>query len=64
MTRAKQSKIATSELQSCQDNPVLAQWQLGRSMGINGTPTMITSDGKVIPGYLPAAKLLGALNDG
>lgn len=63
MTLAKQSKISASDLQICAENPVMAQWQLGRSMGVNGTPTIITSDGKMIPGYLPADKLIAALAD-
>lgn len=40
------------------DNPVEAQYNLGVSAGVRGTPTMILDDGTVIPGYVPKDKLL------
>ena len=46
------------------DNPVAAQFELGRLVGVQGTPTLITSAGELIPGYMPAdelAKKLGIL---
>lgn len=44
------------------DNPVAAQFELGRAVGVSGTPSIITGDGELIPGYMPAddlAKKLG-----
>lgn len=55
LTRAKRGeavKTATCE------NPVAAQYQLGRDLGIRGTPGIITEQGQYIAGYLPAAQLV------
>ncbi len=40
------------------DNPVAAQYTLGRDLGVNGTPAIVLSNGKIYPGYAPADKLL------
>lgn len=42
-------------------NPVADQYQLGRSLGITGTPAIITQSGELLPGYLPAKELALAL---
>ncbi|CUB08105.1 DsbC family protein [Tepidiphilus thermophilus] len=39
------------------DNPVERNIQLGRSLGINGTPTIIMGDGSMVPGFVPASEL-------
>ena len=39
------------------DNPVERNIQLGRSLGINGTPTIIMGDGEMVPGFVPASEL-------
>jgi thiol:disulfide interchange protein DsbC len=44
------------------DNPVQEQYDLGQSLGVTGTPTLILESGRVLPGYLPADKLLKALD--
>ena len=41
----------------CKDNPVAAQYELGQKLGVNGTPAIITTDGRMIPGYMPPADL-------
>lgn len=38
-------------------NPVANQYNLGRTVGITGTPAIITQNGRLMPGYLPAADL-------
>ena len=38
-------------------NPVTAQYQLGQELGVTGTPSMVTPDGTMIPGYMPPAQL-------
>jgi thiol:disulfide interchange protein DsbC len=38
-------------------NPVADQFELGREMGVNGTPAIVLEDGRLLPGYLPAAEL-------
>lgn len=38
-------------------NPVAEQFDLGRAMGVTGTPAIVTEDGRLLPGYMPAAEL-------
>ncbi|MBM3105373.1 bifunctional protein-disulfide isomerase/oxidoreductase DsbC [Pseudomonas sp. P66] len=38
-------------------NPVSKQFQLGQSIGVNGTPAIVLEDGQVIPGYQPAPQV-------
>ena len=45
----------------CADNPVEKHYKLGSSIGIQGTPSIITEEGKLIPGYLPPEDLLNQL---
>ena len=42
-------------------NPVDAHVRLGREVGVQGTPTIVMDDGRVLPGYAPAAELIAAL---
>lgn len=39
------------------DNPVLEQYRLGQSLGVTGTPSLMTFDGDIIPGYVPPEQL-------
>ncbi|MEM7054807.1 MAG: DsbC family protein [Pseudomonadota bacterium] len=45
---------------SC-DSPVMAQYELGQSLGVTGTPALVTHNGDLIPGYVPAADLRARL---
>ena len=45
----------------CEDNPVESHFELGRAMGVQGTPSIVTEEGKMIPGYLPPEDLLNIL---
>lgn len=38
-------------------NPVAAEYQLGNSVGVRGTPSIILGNGNFVPGYLPAKEL-------
>lgn len=38
-------------------NPIADQYELGREVGVTGTPAMLTSDGTLIPGYMPPEQL-------
>ena len=38
-------------------NPIADQYELGRAVGVTGTPAMLTSDGALIPGYMPPEQL-------
>lgn len=58
MTDAKAGKAVKQA--SCK-NKVAQQYELGQSFGINGTPALVLPDGRLIPGYQPAAALVEAL---
>lgn len=45
----------------CQPNPVAAQYNLGGLLGVRGTPALVTEEGMLMPGYLPAAELASRL---
>jgi len=38
-------------------NPIADQYELGREVGVTGTPALLTSDGTLIPGYMPPEQL-------
>ena len=44
------------------DNPVAEQYQLGIELGVTGTPALLTSNGQLIPGYVPPEKLRARLD--
>ena len=58
ITRLKRGRPILSK--SC-DNPVAEHYEIGQQFGVQGTPTIITSDGEVIGGYVPAAELAQGL---
>lgn len=39
------------------ENPVAKQYALGQMIGVTGTPAIVLANGKLIPGYQPAAQL-------
>lgn len=39
------------------ENPVQAEMSLGTKLGVSGTPTLVFSDGSLLPGYLNPAQL-------
>jgi thiol:disulfide interchange protein DsbC len=41
----------------CSNNPVDSQYELGGRLGVTGTPALITENGQLMPGYVPAAQL-------
>jgi thiol:disulfide interchange protein DsbC len=45
------------DLISCPTNLISQQYALGGKMGVTGTPAIVTSEGRLIPGYLPARRL-------
>ncbi len=59
MTQAKAGKEL--EKREC-ENPVTFDYQLGQQIGITGTPAVITEDGTLLPGYLPADQMLARLD--
>ncbi|MEX0900902.1 MAG: DsbC family protein [Gammaproteobacteria bacterium] len=59
LTRAKAGKRVTAP--AC-ETPTIANFELGRSVPVTGTPTLITDGGMLIPGYLETAKLVAELD--
>ena len=49
------------EVASC-DNPIKEHVEISRELGVRGTPAIILEDGTMIPGYVPAKKLLQEIN--
>lgn len=43
------------------DNPIASHYQLGREVGVTGTPALVLEDGTILPGYIPADTLAGYL---
>ena len=58
ITALKSGKSIPSH--SC-DNPVARQFELGQQVGVTGTPAIITADGRLLPGYMPADELAKAI---
>ena len=54
MTQAKLG--ADPEAAQC-ENPIADQYQLGRELGVTGTPSLLTAEGQMIPGYVPPEQL-------
>jgi thiol:disulfide interchange protein DsbC len=61
MTQAKRGESVTPK--KC-PNPVQEQAQLGNSLGVQGTPSIILENGQMVPGYVPAAQLAQMLDEG
>lgn len=43
-------------------NPVAQDFYLGLKTGVQGTPTLVLSDGRILPGHPPAPQLLQAIS--
>lgn len=59
LTRAKAGKRVTAP--AC-ETPIVANFELGRTVPVTGTPLTITDGGMLIPGYLETAKLVAELD--
>ncbi|WP_417421219.1 DsbC family protein [Halomonas sp.] len=62
MTRAQQRQALTGP-SDC-DNPVAEQYELGMSLGIQGTPAIILPNGQLVPGFVPPERLAAMLGLG
>lgn len=60
MTDAK-AGVAQNTL-TC-DNPVQEHMKLAEQFGVSGTPTIVLTNGDVVPGYVPAPRLLRMLDE-
>jgi thiol:disulfide interchange protein DsbC len=62
LTRAKLGNpVDTTKI--CASTPVDREYNLGLSVGVRGTPAIITESGELISGYLPAHELAQRLKD-
>jgi thiol:disulfide interchange protein DsbC len=59
LTRAKLGEPLTAK--ACGPNPVQREYELGRAMGLEGTPGIIASNGAMVGGYLPPQALVDEL---
>ena len=55
LTKLKQREEIPENV--CDTNPVAKQFELGRSIGLTGTPALIMEDGQLIAGYVEPARL-------
>jgi thiol:disulfide interchange protein DsbC len=60
LTRAKRGEDI--EAARC-DTPIAAQYQLGRDIGVTGTPGIVTETGEFLAGYASAAHLASYLDE-
>ncbi|MFI4890987.1 MAG: DsbC family protein [Steroidobacterales bacterium] len=62
LTRAKLgAAVDTSKI--CASTPVDREYNLGLSIGVRGTPAIVTESGDLISGYLPAHDLVQQIKD-
>ena len=61
LTLAKAGGVLEAE--ACEVTPVAEHYQLGRAIGISGTPAIIADTGQLIPGYVSPQELLKYLED-
>ncbi|MDW3095177.1 MAG: DsbC family protein [Gammaproteobacteria bacterium] len=60
LTRAKNGEELPAE--NC-DNPVADHFEIGKKIGVSGTPAILTADGELMPGYMPAEVLAQRLDE-
>lgn len=60
LTKAKNGEELPAE--SC-ENPVANHFDIGQKIGVTGTPAILTENGDLMPGYLPAKQLVQRLDE-
>lgn len=60
MTDAKAGKDVNAK--SC-ENPVKAHYEMGRRLGVTGTPALFLETGEMLPGYVPPTRLKQILDE-
>lgn len=61
LTRAKLGEEIDAP-EACEDSPVAEHYRLGRDLGIQGTPGLLSEDGTFHSGYLPPEQLAAWLD--
>jgi len=59
LTRLKNRQSVATNV--CPDNPVASQFDLGQKVGVSGTPALVTPEGRLFPGYMPALRMASVL---
>jgi thiol:disulfide interchange protein DsbC len=59
LTQAKLGKLVDGK--SCPNTPVAMEYELGKKIGLEGTPGIVASDGTMFGGYLPPDQLVEQL---
>ena len=62
LTRAK-TGAQLDMTKTCDATPVAREYALGQSIGVRGTPAMVTERGDYIAGYMPPRELVQQLKD-
>jgi thiol:disulfide interchange protein DsbC len=62
LTRAKAGGDVEMN-KNCGPNPVAREYALGQSIGVQGTPAIVTENGDYINGYMPPQELVKELKD-
>jgi thiol:disulfide interchange protein DsbC len=62
LTRAKLGQPLSAKV--CANNPVAEEYALGKAVGLTGTPGIVTSQGELLPGYMPPEALVEQLKSG
>jgi thiol:disulfide interchange protein DsbC len=62
LTRAK-AGAALDMNHTCSPTPVKREYELGQSLGVRGTPAIVTENGDFISGYMPPRELLAELKE-
>jgi thiol:disulfide interchange protein DsbC len=59
LTQAKLGRPIAAKV--CKPNPVSQEYELGKSIGLQGTPGIVTENGDMLPGYLPPPAMIEEL---
>jgi thiol:disulfide interchange protein DsbC len=62
MTDAKAER-EVKDARVCQDNPVIAHYETGQRLGVEGTPALFFENGQMLPGYVPPQRLREILDE-
>lgn len=62
MTDAKAER-EVKDAKICKDNPVIAQFETGQRLGVEGTPALFLENGQLLPGYVPPKRLREILDE-
>ncbi len=58
---AKQGEEVSTGAKACAQSPVAKHFELGRELGVTGTPGLVLETGELIPGYLTPQQLVSHL---